>query len=84
MRIIILSLEVRSKRARVQRSLVDVESGENIPLASALFPPTGAEHCHPSFNRRGDMAILTLPLPDGSVQVGAIDLRRVDAWAEKA
>lgn len=64
-------------------TLVDVASGEDIPLASGLFPPTGAEHCHPSFNRRDDRVILTLPLPDGTVQVGAIDLRQVAAWAEK-
>ena len=64
-------------------TLVDLETGENIVLATGLFPSSGAAHCHPSFNRRGDQVILTLPFSDENVQAGVIDLKQVDAWAKK-
>lgn len=61
-------------------TLLDTESGENHLLASGLKPNGGAEHCHPSFNRRGDMVLLTLPRPGKGVQVGVIELGQVEAW----
>lgn len=63
-------------------TLLDTETGENHLLASGLRPNGGSEHCHPSFNRRGDMVLLTLPRPGKGVQVGAIDLHQVAKWSD--
>ena len=63
-------------------TLLDTETGENHLLATSLKPKGGSEHCHPSFNRRGDMVLLTLPRPGQGVQVGVIDLAQVDFWAK--
>ena len=61
-------------------TLLNAETGENHLLATGLKPKVGSEHCHPSFNRLGDMVLLTLPRPGKSVQVGAIDLAQVEVW----
>ena len=62
-------------------TLLDTTTGENHLLVTGLKPRGSSEHCHPSFNRNGDMVLLTLPRPGEAVQVGAIDLHQVPAWS---
>jgi hypothetical protein len=64
-------------------TLLDSTTGQNHLLATGLRirEQIGAEHAHPSFNRKGDMVLLTLSSSGEGVQVGAIDLHQVKAWS---
>ena len=49
-------------------------------IASTGFCKTGADHQHPSFNRRGDQILFSNPDENGNAQVCVIDLKQV--WKE--
>lgn len=42
---------------------------------------TGADHCHPSFNRAGDSVVFSAP-GGGVCQIGVVELDQVAAWNE--
>ena len=58
--------------------LVNGETGNSCVLASTDAPKTGADHLHPSFNRKGDMILFNRPFDNGSTQVCLIDLNQVE------
>lgn len=65
-------------------TLLDTQTGKNHLLATGLRirEQIGAEHAHPSFNRKGDMVLFTISRPEEDVQVGAIDLHQVPIWSK--
>ena len=58
--------------------LFNGETGNPLVLASTDTPGTGADHLHPSFNRKGDMILFNRPLDNGTTQVCLIDLNQVE------
>ncbi|AGC68705.1 hypothetical protein Cst_c17250 [Thermoclostridium stercorarium subsp. stercorarium DSM 8532] len=58
--------------------LINGETGKYITLASTDTPKTGADHMHPSFNRRGDMILFNRPFENGTTQVCLIDLNQLE------
>ena len=57
--------------------LMNAQTGKTADLATTFAPKTGADHQHPSFNRRGDMVLFSAPDESGNAQVCAIDLNQV-------
>ena len=61
--------------------LVNAQTGKDTLLVTGHIPPTGSEHQHPSFNRRGDKVLFTAPEgTDGACQLGLIDLAQTDGF----
>jgi oligogalacturonide lyase len=58
--------------------LVNGETGNSLVLANTDTPRSGADHLHPSFNRKGDMILFNRPFENGSTQVCLIDLNQVE------
>lgn len=58
--------------------LINAKSGSAVQLAQTGAPQTGADHAHPSFNRRGDMVLFSRPFTGGYAQVALIDLSQVE------
>lgn len=58
--------------------LFNGETGNPLVLASTDTPGTGADHLHPSFNRKGDMILFNRPFDNGTTQVCLIDLNQVE------
>ncbi len=63
-------------------TLLDTKTGENHLLATGMRPKGGAEHCHPSFNRKGNQVLFTAPREGEGVHVAVVDLEQVKAWRE--
>ena len=63
----------------VQEGVVLVEraTGKQKLIATTGSCKTGADHQHPSFNRRGDMILFSNPDENGIAQVCTIDLKQV-------
>ncbi|MBT3603190.1 MAG: hypothetical protein HN521_09005 [Candidatus Latescibacteria bacterium] len=61
-------------------TLLDTTTGENHLIATGMRPRGGAEHCHPSFNRKGNQVLFTAPREGQGVHVAAVDLQQVPAW----
>ncbi len=57
--------------------LVNRETGNVLLLATTGKCKTGADHQHPSFNRKGDMILFSCPNEEGIAQVCVIDLKQV-------
>ena len=53
--------------------LLDTQTGSSKAVASGLHPRDGSEHCHPSFNRRGDRILFTRP-HDGRCDIAVVDV----------
>lgn len=60
-------------------ALVDVKTGKDTLLVTGHVPPTGTEHQHPSFNRRGDRILFSAP-SGGGCQIGLIDLNQIEGF----
>lgn len=58
--------------------LINGETGKHHVVASTDTPKTGADHLHPSFNRKGDMILFSRPFQDGNTQVCLIDLNQIE------
>lgn len=58
--------------------LINGKTGKSTAIASTDTPRTGADHLHPSFNRKGDMILFNRPFDNGSTQVCLIDLNKVE------
>lgn len=58
--------------------LINGETGKSLAVASTDKPRSGADHLHPSFNRKGDMMLFNRPFDNGSTQVCLIDLNKVE------
>jgi oligogalacturonide lyase len=63
-----------------QITLVNAETGEEEVLAYLDEPSSGAEHPHPSFNRRGDVVLFNKPIANGKCNVCTIDLNQVKSF----
>ncbi len=65
--------------SKVQEGVVLMEraTGKKKLIASAGSCRTGADHLHPSFNRRGDVILFSNPDGDGIAQVCTVDLAQV-------
>jgi len=61
-------------------TLLDTQTGENHLIATGMRPRGGAEHCHPSFNRKGNQVLFTAPREGEGIHVAAVDLAQVAAW----
>ena len=63
----------------VQEGVVLIEraTGRSKLIAATGSCKTGADHQHPSFNRRGDMILFSNPDENGNAQVCTIDLKQV-------
>ena len=63
----------------VQEGVVLIEraTGKAKLIATTGSCKTGADHQHPSFNRRGDMILFSNPDENGNAQVCTIDLKQV-------
>ena len=57
--------------------LVDAATGEEEVLVNLEKPTSGAEHPHPSFNRKGDVVLFNKPIAGGKCNICAIDLNQV-------
>ena len=57
--------------------LIERATGKAKLIASTGSCKTGADHQHPSFNRRGDRILFSNPDVDGNAQVCVIDLDQV-------
>ena len=64
---------------RIQEGVVLFEraTGRQKLIATTGSCKTGADHQHPSFNRRGDMILFSNPDENGVAQVCTIDLKQV-------
>ena len=64
---------------RVQEGVVLIEraTGKAKLIATTGSCKTGADHQHPSFNRRGDQILFSNPDENGNAQVCVIDLQQV-------
>jgi len=60
--------------------LVDADKGSEEVLANLEEPNTGAEHPHPSFNRKGDIILFNKPIEKGLCNICTIDLSQVDSF----
>ncbi|MDR1638191.1 MAG: oligogalacturonate lyase family protein [Clostridiales bacterium] len=60
-----------------QVSLIDAKTGEEEVLANLEQPKTGAEHPHPSFNRKGNVVLFNRPIANSFCNVCAVDLEQV-------
>lgn len=58
--------------------LINGATGKTHAIASTDTPKSGADHLHPSFNRKGDMILFNRPFNDGNTQVCLIDLNKVE------
>ncbi|MDR2042794.1 MAG: oligogalacturonate lyase family protein [Clostridium sp.] len=63
-----------------QIMLVNQKTGVEETLASLEEPHTGAEHPHPSFNRKGDVVLFNKPIAGSFCNVCAIDLEQVKSF----
>ncbi|MCL2267221.1 MAG: hypothetical protein FWC17_05580, partial [Treponema sp.] len=61
-----------------QITLINAQTGREEPLANLAEPNTGAEHMHPSFNRKGDVVLFNSPIEKGFCNVCAIELDQVN------
>lgn len=63
----------------VQEGIILIEraTGRSKMIASTGHCRTGADHQHPSFNRRGDQILFSNPDKNGTAQVCLIDLHQV-------
>lgn len=57
--------------------LINRHTGAMVDLAVTGTCSSGADHQHPSFNRKGDMVLFSAPDEQGIAQVCAIDLAQV-------
>ena len=57
--------------------LIERSTGKTKLIASTGTCKTGADHQHPSFNRKGDMILFSNPDENGLAQVCVIDLNQV-------
>ncbi|MBR6029339.1 MAG: hypothetical protein IKP40_09635 [Clostridia bacterium] len=57
--------------------LVERATGKTKLIATTGSCKTGADHQHPSFNRKGDMILFSNPDSEGNAQVCTIDLKQV-------
>ncbi len=57
--------------------LFERATGKQKLIATTGHCKTGADHQHPSFNRRGDMILFSNPDENGIAQVCTIDLKQV-------
>lgn len=57
--------------------LINGETGNSLVLANTDAPKSGADHHHPSFNRKGDMILFNRPFENAGTQVCLIDLNQV-------
>ena len=57
--------------------LIERATGRAKLIATTGTCKTGADHQHPSFNRRGDMILFSNPDENGNAQVCTIDLQQV-------
>ncbi len=74
-------LVAADRMSRGEVVLVDACSGREHVLATNQFPATGPDHCHPSFNRKGDRICFTAPGDGkGFCQVAVMDLSQVKAF----
>ena len=64
-------------RAAVSADSVSLVDGQGELIATTGTCKTGADHQHPSFNRRGDMILFSNPDENGVAQVCTIDLKQV-------
>lgn len=64
---------------RVQEGVVLIEraTGKAKLIATTGSCKTGADHQHPSFNRRGDVILFSNPDENGNAQVCTIDLKQI-------
>ncbi len=62
--------------------LFNRESGKQLLIATTGACKTGADHQHPSFNRKGDMIFFSNPDAEGNAQVCTIDLKQVMPYFE--
>lgn len=58
--------------------LINGETGNTMILANTDVPRSGADHLHPSFNRKGDMILFNRPMENAATQVCLIDLNQVE------
>ncbi len=56
--------------------LMNAETGKHVDLATTGKCKTGADHPHPSFNRKGDCVLFSNPDENGIAQVCTIDLNQ--------
>jgi oligogalacturonide lyase len=54
--------------------LINAETGKEEVLINTAEPATGSEHPHPSFNRAGNVVLLSLPIEKGFCNVAAIEI----------
>jgi len=59
--------------------LIDTESRKARTIATGHRAARGEDHCHPSFNRRGDQVLFTAPC-NGAPQIALIDLNQIDGF----
>lgn len=59
--------------------LIDVEERTARTIATGHRATRGEDHCHPSFNRRGDQVLFTAPC-NGNPQIALIDLNQIDGF----
>jgi len=57
--------------------LLNTETGKETVLATLEEPASGAEHPHPSFNRKGNIVLFNKPIAKGLCNVCTIDLSQV-------
>jgi len=63
-----------------QITLVNALNGTEEVLVNLEEPKTGAEHPHPSFNRKGNIVLFNKPIAGGLCNVCAIDLSQVKSF----
>jgi len=63
-----------------QIALVNATTGAEEVLANLEEPASGAEHPHPSFNRKGDVVLFNKPIAKGLCNVCSIDLTQVKSF----
>lgn len=61
--------------------LIERATGRTRLIATTGTCKSGADHQHPSFNRRGDMILFSNPDENGIAQVCTIDLNQITDWA---
>ena len=57
--------------------MIERETGKARLIAGTGNCKTGADHQHPSFNRKGDQILFSNPDENGIAQVCVIDLKQV-------
>jgi len=63
-----------------QITLVNAQTGTEEVLANLEEPNTGAEHPHPSFNRKGNVVLFNKPIAKGFCNICTMDLSQVQSF----